>query len=193
MYARFCKWRDEGVLLTIFQELNAEPDFENLSIDSTSIKAHQHSAGAKKAINYEFHQHIGMSRGGKTTKIHTIVDGLGNPILFHLTGGNIFDSTPVCELLDKISIKGSNILGDKAYGSHKIRNYITNHEATYTIPPRSNAKAPWNVDWYLYKERHLVECFSIKSSISVESQQGMISWHLLFSLCVYRCHFRLTQ
>ncbi|PFE67427.1 DDE transposase, partial [Bacillus cereus] len=31
-----------------FQELNAEPDFENLSIDSTSIKAHQHSAGAKK-------------------------------------------------------------------------------------------------------------------------------------------------
>ena len=48
VYARFCKWRDEGVLLTIFQELNAEPDFENLSIDSTSIKAHQHSAGAKK-------------------------------------------------------------------------------------------------------------------------------------------------
>ncbi|EJQ98131.1 hypothetical protein II5_00044 [Bacillus cereus MSX-A1] len=49
VYARFCKWRDEGVLLTIFQELNAEPDFENLSIDSTSIKAHQHSAGAKKS------------------------------------------------------------------------------------------------------------------------------------------------
>ena len=48
VYARFCKWRDEGVLLTIFQELNAEPDFENLSIDSTSIKAHQHSAGAKR-------------------------------------------------------------------------------------------------------------------------------------------------
>ena len=100
-----------------------------------------------------------MSRGGKTTKIHTIVDGLGNPILFHLTGGNIFDATPVCELLDKISIKGSNILGDKAYGSQTIREYITNREATYTIPPKSNAKTPWDVDWHLYKERHLVECF----------------------------------
>ncbi|EEM44873.1 Transposase [Bacillus thuringiensis serovar pakistani str. T13001] len=32
VYSRFCKWRDEGVLLTIFQELNAELDFENLSI-----------------------------------------------------------------------------------------------------------------------------------------------------------------
>ncbi|WP_225989805.1 hypothetical protein [Bacillus cereus] len=48
LVVRLCKWRDEGVLLTIFQELNAEPDFENLSIDSTCIKAHQHSAGAKK-------------------------------------------------------------------------------------------------------------------------------------------------
>ncbi|MGQ7172662.1 transposase, partial [Escherichia sp. R-CC3] len=48
VYTRFCKWRDEGVLLTIFQELNADPDFENFSINSTRIKAHQHSAGAKK-------------------------------------------------------------------------------------------------------------------------------------------------
>ncbi|MGR5864347.1 hypothetical protein ACT7DZ_10870 [Bacillus cereus] len=48
--------------------------------------------------------------------------------------------------MDKISIKGSNILGDKAYGSRTIREYITNREATYTIPPKSNAKTPWKVD-----------------------------------------------
>ena len=47
-YSRFCKWRDSGLLIAIFQALHIEPDFENLSIDSTSIKAHQHSAGAKK-------------------------------------------------------------------------------------------------------------------------------------------------
>lgn len=48
VYSRFCKWRDSGLLVAIFQALQVEPDFENLSIDSTSIKAHQHSAGAKK-------------------------------------------------------------------------------------------------------------------------------------------------
>lgn len=48
VYSRFCKWRDDGTLLTIFQHLTQEADYENLSIDSTSIKAHQHSAGAKK-------------------------------------------------------------------------------------------------------------------------------------------------
>ncbi|GIO95844.1 transposase [Paenibacillus lautus] len=48
-YSRFCKWRDSGLLIAIFQALHIEPDFENLSIDSTSVKAHQHSAGAKKS------------------------------------------------------------------------------------------------------------------------------------------------
>lgn len=48
VYSRFCKWRDDGTLLLIFKALNANADYENLSIDSTSIKAHQHSAGANK-------------------------------------------------------------------------------------------------------------------------------------------------
>lgn len=48
VYSRFCKWRDQELLVAIFQALQVEPDFENLSIDSTSVKAHQHSAGAKK-------------------------------------------------------------------------------------------------------------------------------------------------
>jgi transposase len=49
VYSRFCKWRDDETLATIFKQLNTDADFENLSIDSTSIKAHQHSAGAKKS------------------------------------------------------------------------------------------------------------------------------------------------
>lgn len=48
VYSRFCKWRDEEVLNSIFHHLNEDADYENLSIDSTTIKAHQHSAGAKK-------------------------------------------------------------------------------------------------------------------------------------------------
>ena len=50
VYSRFCKWRDNGTLLRIFQELNADADYENLCIDSTSIKAHPQSAGAKKGL-----------------------------------------------------------------------------------------------------------------------------------------------
>lgn len=62
-------------------------------------------------------------------------------------------------LLATTSIQGSRILADRAYGSKEIRNYITEHNAEYVIPPRQNSKNPWSVDWWLYKERHLVECF----------------------------------
>ena len=50
VYSRFCKWRDNGTLLRIFRELNEDADFENISIDSTSIKAHPQSADAKKGL-----------------------------------------------------------------------------------------------------------------------------------------------
>ena len=50
VYSRFCKWRDDGTLLTLFQALSADADYENLSIDSTIIKTHQHGTGAKKGL-----------------------------------------------------------------------------------------------------------------------------------------------
>ena len=51
------------------------------------------------------------------------------------------------------------ILADKAYGTTDIRTFIENSGGNYCIPPKSNAVNPWDCDWYLYKERHLVECF----------------------------------
>ena len=102
---------------------------------------------------------VGVSKGGRNTKINTLVDGLGNPLAFLLSPGNDHDATHAIPLLELVPIGGSNILGDKAYGTKDIRNYITSHGAEYTIPPKSNAKEPWDVDWYTYKERHLVECF----------------------------------
>ena len=102
---------------------------------------------------------VGRSRGGLNTKLHAIVDGLGNPVEFLLSPGNDHDSTHAIELLEKVDLTGSNVLADRAYGAEKIRTFIREHGATYTIPPKSNASDPWPVDWWHYKERHLVECF----------------------------------
>lgn len=94
-----------------------------------------------------------------TTKIHAIVDGLGNPIKFLLSKGNDHDSIHAIELLSKTDLSKSNVLGDKAYGTLTIRNYITECGGRYTIPPKENNPNPWECDWWTYKERHLVECF----------------------------------
>lgn len=76
-----------------------------------------------------------------------------------MSSGNLHDSTQAVAVLSNINIQNSNILADKAYGTNEIREYIKSHEASYTIPPKSNAKNPWHCDWWIYKERHLVECF----------------------------------
>jgi transposase len=48
VYDRFNKWSKKGVFEEIFEILNVDADMQELSIDSTSIKVHQHDAGAKK-------------------------------------------------------------------------------------------------------------------------------------------------
>ena len=50
VYSRSCKWRDDGTFLRIFEVLTQDSDMENLSLDSTVVKAHPHSAGAKKGM-----------------------------------------------------------------------------------------------------------------------------------------------
>lgn len=155
VYARFAKWRDEGIWEKIFTALSQDADMENLSIDSTCVKVHESSNGGEKTEN----KAVGRTKGGLNTKVHAIVDGLGNPVAFLLSPGNDNDSTHAIELMNKTDIAGSNLLGDKAYGTKEILAYISEHGATVVIPPKSNAKDPWPVDYCLYKERHLVECF----------------------------------
>lgn len=66
------------------------------------------------------------------------------------------------ELLHHVLISGSTVLADKAYGAGRLREYITEHNANYCIPPKSNETDPWFCDWWRYRERHLVECFFLK-------------------------------
>ena len=47
-YVRFSRWREKGVFERIAHALRSDADMEHLFIDSTIVRAHQHSAGAKK-------------------------------------------------------------------------------------------------------------------------------------------------
>ena len=157
VYFHFCLWSKSGVWRA---SLTTDADMRDASIDSTLSKVHQHAAGAKKdAENAETNQDIGLSRGGPNTKIHTLVDALGNPTKVDLSPGNINDCTIAVEMLSGITFTGSVVLGDKAYGTLEIRQHIENQGVTYCIPPKSNAVDPWECDYYHYKERHVIEYF----------------------------------
>lgn len=86
-------------------------------------------------------------------------DGLGNTFVFLSSSVHDHNSKCAVPLLSQIDIKGCHILGDKAYEAKAIQAYIDLQNATYTITPKSDVNAPWLVDWYIYKERYLVEYF----------------------------------
>ena len=50
VYSRFVQWQEEGLFDTILKDLSEEADFQDMSIDSSTVKAHQASAGAKKGL-----------------------------------------------------------------------------------------------------------------------------------------------
>ena len=76
-----------------------------------------------------------------------------------LSKGEVSDCDIAVDLLSNINIAESNVIADKAYGTNKIREYIESQNASYTIPPKSNIINKWEYDSWLYKERHLIECF----------------------------------
>jgi transposase len=48
VHTRFSRWAKSGVWSKVFQQLSAEADNEYAMLDSTIVRAHQHSAGAPK-------------------------------------------------------------------------------------------------------------------------------------------------
>jgi transposase len=48
IHRRFSRWAEKGVWQRIFEQLAADADNEYAMIDSTIVRAHQHSAGAQK-------------------------------------------------------------------------------------------------------------------------------------------------
>ena len=49
-HRRFSRWAQSGVWQQIFEYLAADADNEYAMIDSTIVRAHQHSAGAQKKL-----------------------------------------------------------------------------------------------------------------------------------------------
>src|SRR4051812_42817964 len=159
VHRRFTRWAESGVWERVFQQLAADADNEYAMIDSTIVRAHQHSAGAKKKPGED--QAIGRSRGGLGTKIHALVDALGNPVGFFLTGGEAHDLVGADHLLP--DMQAEMLIADKAFDAdERVLEPLAAAGKTAVIPPRANRLVKRDYDRDLYKTRHLIENFFAK-------------------------------
>ena len=106
-------------------------------------------------------QAIGRSRGGLSTKIHALVDALGNPVGFFLTGGEAHDLVGADHLLP--TMEADTLIADKAFDADaRVLEPLAAAGKTAVIPPRTNRSSPRDYDRELYAARHLVENFFAK-------------------------------
>jgi len=155
VHTRFSRWAISGVWESLFKALADDPDNEYAMIDATIVRAHQHSAGARKTKGVT--QAIGRSRGGLTTKIHMIVDALGNPLAFSLTGGQVADITQAETLTAQVQPEA--VLADKGYDADVYIASLRARAIQPVIPPKTNRTNKRVCDFALYRERNLVERF----------------------------------
>lgn len=155
VHKRYEAWCSKNVWIRVLQCFSKDYDGESVMIDATIIRAHPCAAGYEKGQNDR--EALRRSKGGFTTKIHAVVDALGQAIGFSLTPGQRHDITQASALLQ--GFEGANVIADKGYDSSALIKQIQNQNCTPVIPSRSNRKTPRNYDKHLYKERHLVECF----------------------------------
>lgn len=114
---------------------------------------------------------LGRSRGGFSTKIHLLCDGLGHPLGFQLSPGQAHESKYLDALLEEVD---ENLLdgdgqpvawpialgGDKGYRADWIDRYIIHLEVIPVIPSKENedrGSRAIEFDREAYRNRNIVE------------------------------------
>jgi len=154
IYSRFRRWAISGRFAVIFEALQVEVDDHWHSIDGSYVRAHQHSAGGQGG---PAENAIGVSRGGRTTKLHARVDAEGRPVQIEISAGNLHDSSLAATLLAQITADA--IIADKAYDIDAVVERVEQAGAAAVIPPKKNRKKKRAYSKSLYKERNVVERF----------------------------------
>ncbi|SFN00894.1 transposase [Nitrosomonas communis] len=128
-------------------------DLPQILMDSTIIRAHACAAGATESSAQA--EALWATKGGFTTKIHSVIDALGNPLYFILSGGQASDIGQAENLLALTAEGAAALTGVKGYDSDAFMKMLTKKDAEPVIPPRINRINARDCDWFVYKERHL--------------------------------------
>ena len=86
-------------------------------------------------------QAIGISRGGRTTKIHALVDLLGRPLRLILTPGNTSDIEGA-DLLVSETRSMKRVIADRGDDANRLRATLRDQGTIPVIPGSRNRKRP---------------------------------------------------
>ncbi len=91
-----------------------------------------------------------------STKIHLAVRGLGCPVRFHITAGQMGDAPQAAALIENLPARV--VMADTAYDADNLRQIIADKGALAVIPSNPSRARKHPLDKQLYAQRHLIEC-----------------------------------
>jgi transposase len=153
VYNRFNRWSKAGIWLSMWERLIQLDAAEVQSIDSTTSKAHRCAAGGEGG---EATQDIGRSRGGRTTKVHAVVDARGRIIAFDLTPGQRGDIRPAKAVPEPLP-PPDFLLADTACDADAFRDFLSGRGTAPVIRPNPTRKNVPAFDENRYKDRNVIE------------------------------------
>jgi transposase len=161
VYTRYRRWEAAGIWKRLWKSLNKESleDAVIYYIDSTTVRAHQHAAGAPGKTAEE--AAIGRSRGGLTTKIHVAALDEKHTAVIQITPGQASDCVQFRSIHQELPEENviEHAAGDKGYDTNEIRALLAEEGIEPVIPGRSNRTQTIVYDKTKYKERNRIERF----------------------------------
>nr|WP_239313221.1 IS5 family transposase [Frankia sp. Cj3] len=142
------------------------PDWP-VAVDSTVVRTHQHTAGARHAPASDLvaaypdtkevfrlddpdgREALGRSHSGHSTTLHRAADARRRPLSRVTAPGQRHDTTACAPVMAGIRVRrpggvgrprtrATHILGDKAYSSHANRAYLRRRKIRAVIPERAD-------------------------------------------------------
>jgi transposase len=167
------------------------------------------AVGGKKSDPDEPEDHaLGRSRGGFGSKNHILCDSEGHPLHFHVSAGQVHDST----MLDTVLVGADAALhdedgvplawpvklgGDKGYRAAWIDEYVLELGIIPVIPSKENEdrdQRPVEFDKATYRRRSIVECLIgwLKESrrIATRFEKTAINFGGMIKLAFIHRYFR---
>ena len=130
-------------------------------------------------------QAIGLTKGGRNSKIHAIVDEFLRPWVLILTPGNTAECTLAQDCVSLIpGIK--ELLADKGYDTDAFRAFLKDQKIKPVIPGKSNRKKRIRHDKSAYKNRNVIErCFGrLKDFRRIAARYDKLAGNFFSALCL---------
>ena len=175
IYHKFRLWCSLGLFDRLLKVINADAkDATLLELDSTFCKVHQSACSALK------NQAIGVSRGGKNTKVHVLINDRMQLLNMVLTSGQVHDSEAVGALFKGIKLKGKKFLQIKRTVASKFAFSSLSREQLLVFQTKQISGLSMTLIQNCTSNAILLSGFFSESRITVTLPRASTNW--LFAL-----------